>query len=119
MFSKVQVHEALKSLRRGGTNTQCTGVPVEESIDLEDSGFDIEILDDAEVEQAWSPLPQPDSLPCCKVKRKHGVSDVSRDQVSAKESLGSAAIDEEEEDEEEEELELDGMSMVVHNSWHV
>jgi len=110
-FSKVQVCEALKSLRRQGpSNTQSTGVLEEDIIDSEESGSEVEILDDAEVERPWSPLLQPNSPPRRKVKRKRGVSDVSRDQVSTEESPGPAAIDEEEE-EDWEELELEGMSM--------
>jgi len=103
-FSKVDVHEALNSFRcqkLGPSNTHSTGVLEADITGSEKSESDIEILDDAEVEQPWSPLLQPDS-PHHKVKRKRGVSDISRDQVSAEESPTSAAIDEDSEEEEEE-----------------
>ena len=106
-FSKVEVHEALNSLRRQRlepSNTRSTGVLEVDITGSEESESDVEVLDDAEVERPWSPLLQPD-LPRCKVKRKRGVSDTSRDQVSAEESPASAVIDEEEEDSEEEDSE--------------
>jgi len=108
-FSKAEVREAFNSFRRqrpGPSDTQRTGVLEADITGSEGSESDIEILDDAEVEQPWSPLLQPDSSHR-KVKRKHGISDTSRDQVSAEESPASAAIDEEKEDLEEEEEELE------------
>lgn len=69
-FSKVEVHEALNSLRRqrlGPSNTQSTGVLEADITGSEESESDIEILDDAEVQRPWSPLLQPDSS-CRKVK---------------------------------------------------
>ena len=112
-FSKVQVHEALKFLRCQGSNAQSTTVPGGDITDSEELDSEVELLDDAEVDRPWSPLLQPESPPRHKVKRKRGVSDVSRDQVSTEESPNPTAIDEEEGDEEEdeEELELEGTSM--------
>ena len=101
-LSKAEVRAALNSLRQGGLKR--AGVVDVEFTESERSESDVEMLEDAEVKRAWSPLLQPDSDPPrrSKAKRKRGVSDVSRDQVSSEESSGPAVIDEEEEAEEEE-----------------
>ena len=113
-LSKAEVHAALDSLRQEGSMR--AGVVDVEFTESERSDLEVEMLEDAEVERTWSPLLQPDSdPPCCsKAKRKCGVSDVSRDQVSSEESLGPAVIDEEEEAEEEEAEEDEEEGMLVH-----
>ena len=104
-LSKAEVRAALDSLRQEGSKR--AGVVDVKLTDSERLDSEVEMLDDAEVERAWSPLLQPDSDPPhrSKAKRKRGVSDVSRDQVSSEESSGPAVIDEEEEAEEEEAVE--------------
>jgi len=97
---RLSIPSAFRRQRLGPSNTQSTGVLEVVITGSEESESDIEVLDDAEVERPWSPLLQPDS-PRRKVKRKRGVSDTSRDQVSTEESPASAVIDEEEEDSEE------------------
>lgn len=67
-FSKVQVREALKSLRRQGSKAQSTAVPGGDITDSEELDSEVEILDDAEVDRPWSPLLQPESPPHHKVK---------------------------------------------------
>ena len=77
------------------------------------------------MEQPWSPPLQPEPLSRCKGKQKHGASDVSRDQVSCKGSVGSGGIEEEEEEEEEveEEEEEEGTTqrprMSLNTSWYL
>jgi len=57
-------------------------------------GSKSEVLE--KVEHTWSPLLQPEpKLSHHKIKQKHGVSDVSRDQVSSEGSPGPAMIDNE------------------------
>ena len=73
-LSKAEFCAALDFLRQEGSKR--AGVVDVELTDSERSDSEVEMLDDAEVEHAWSPLVQPDSDPPrrSKAKRKCGVS---------------------------------------------